>query len=69
MKYEEMLEKMCGFFKTHFNAFAVCSSNEARAASRARYAREFIERKNAVVGVVADDCVGVSWVGVLRGED
>ena len=63
VKYEEMLEKMCGFFKTHFNAQAVCSSTEARAASRARYAREFTERKKASSGLlpmIASACPG--WV-------
>ncbi|CAL6443723.1 unnamed protein product [Bathycoccus prasinos] len=63
VKYEEMLEKMCGFFKTHFNAQAVCSSTEARAASRARYAKEFTERKKASSGLlpmIASACPG--WV-------
>jgi iron only hydrogenase large subunit-like protein len=63
VKYEEMLEKMCGFFKTHFNARAVCSSTEARAASRARYAKEFTERKSKSSGLlpmIASACPG--WV-------
>ena len=63
VKYEEMLEKMCGFFKTHFNAQAVCSSTEARAASRARYAKEFTERKKAsssLLPMIASACPG--WV-------
>ena len=63
VKYEEMLEKMCGFFKTHFNARAVCSSTEARAASRARYAKEFTERKKAsssLLPMIASACPG--WV-------
>ncbi len=64
VKYEEMLEKMCGFFKTHFNARAVCSSTEARAASRARYAKEFTERKkkasSSLLPMIASACPG--WV-------
>ena len=63
VKSEEMLEKLCGFFKRHFNAFAVCSSNEARAASRARYAREFTERKtssSSLLPMIASACPG--WV-------
>ena len=63
VKYEEMLEKMCGFLKTHFNARAVCSSTEARAASRARYAKEFTERKSKSSGLlpmIASACPG--WV-------
>ena len=63
LKSEEMLEKLCGFFKVHCNAFAVCSSNEARAASRARYAREFIERKTSsslLLPMIASACPG--WV-------